>query len=284
MRAEIGIIGGTGIYDPTIFKRAKQIRLSTPFGRPSAPITLGAYEGRKVAFLPRHGIGHVISPSQLNSRANIYALKQLGVTRVIGCAAVGSLRERIRPLDLIVPDQLFDRTKLRASTFFEEGIVVHIGFAEPFCPELRKLLIEAARQLGHRVHSRATYVCIEGPQFSTKAESLFHRRMGFDIIGMTALPEAKLAREAELCYALLASVTDWDVWKGEEVSVEMVRSYMKRNEATIRDVLRSAIPSIPRERGCECRNALRDAIITSRESIPRATRERLGLFLDKYLA
>jgi 5'-methylthioadenosine phosphorylase len=284
MRATIGIIGGTGIYDPTMFQKPHTVSLSTPFGRPSAPITVGLVGGKSVAFLPRHGIGHTISPSELNSRANLFALKKLGVERVIACSAVGSLKETIKPLDLVVPDQIFDRTKARPSTFFGGGAVVHISFAEPFCPELSALLTKVGGELGHRVHPRGTYVCIEGPQFSTRAESAVHRQLGFDIIGMTALPEAKLAREAEMCYAMLAAVTDWDVWKPRaKVDVRTVISHMKRNEATIRAVLKAVIPQIPSQRACACGRALEGAIMTVGERIPARVRRKLALLIGKYL-
>jgi 5'-methylthioadenosine phosphorylase len=283
MRAEIGIIGGTGIYDPSVFEKPRQVKVKTPFGNPSAPITIGIIAGKQVAFLARHGIPPTISPTELNSKANIFALKKLGVTRIIACAAVGSLKEKIKPLDVVVPDQLFDRTKFRSSTFFEEGIVAHISFAEPFCPELSGVLVKVARELGYRVHPKATYVCIEGPQFSTRAESSFHRRLGFDVIGMTASPEAKLAREAELCYAVLATVTDWDVWRGEEVDMQTVLTYAKKNEATVKRILKEVIPRIPSTRSCKCVNALEGAIVTPFDEVPRSTRTKLALLIGKYL-
>ncbi|RJS73426.1 MAG: S-methyl-5'-thioadenosine phosphorylase, partial [Candidatus Syntrophoarchaeum sp. WYZ-LMO15] len=217
-KAEIGIIGGSGIYDQSIFENVREIVVDTPFGKPSDRIVLGEFEGRRVAFLARHGKGHRIAPGEIPARANIYAMKSLGVTHIISPSAVGSLKEEIKPLDVVIPDQIFDRTKARPSTFFEGGIVCHISFTDPFCESLSKLLLEIASNLGKRTH-RGTYVCMEGPQFSTRAESFFYRSCGFDVIGMTALPEAKLAREAEICYATIATVTDYDVWHEEEEDV-----------------------------------------------------------------
>ncbi len=282
MEAEIAIIGGTGIYEESAFENVREVDIDTPFGRPSDKIVVGEFEGRRVAFLPRHGRGHVYSPTNVPYRANIYALKKLGVERIISVCAVGSLKEEIRPLDIVVPDQLYDKTKFRPSTFFED-VVVHIGFAEPFCPELRRVAIEALEELGYRYHPKGTYVCIEGPQFSTKAESAVHRMMGFDIIGMTALPEAKLAREAEICYVTIATVTDYDVWKEEEVDVAMVLENMAKNEEKVRNLLRKLIPKIPKERNCPCKDALRYAITTDPNRIGYEVRRRLGIFLDKYL-
>lgn len=282
MKAEIGIIGGTGVYDSDAFENVREVDVDTPFGKPSSKILLGEFEGRKVAFISRHGKGHIYSPTQVPYRANIYAFKKLGVERIISVAAVGSLKEEIRPLDIVIPDQIFDRTKHRKDTFFED-IVVHVGMADPFCPELRKAAIESVKELGLRCHERGTYVCIEGPQFSTKAESHFYRKMGFDIIGMTALPEAKLAREAEICYVTVAAVTDYDVWKEEPVDVKTVLENMAKNEENIKAILRKLIPKIPEERNCECKEALKFAITTSPDCIGEEVRRKLGIFLDKYL-
>ncbi|WP_290902770.1 S-methyl-5'-thioadenosine phosphorylase [Ferroglobus sp.] len=282
MKAEIGIIGGTGVYDSDAFENVKEVDIDTPFGKPSSKITIGDYEGRKVAFISRHGKGHIFSPTHVPYRANIYAFKKLGVERIISVAAVGSLKEEIKPLDIVIPDQIFDRTKHRKDTFFEE-VVVHVGIADPFCPELRAAAIEAVKELGLRYHDRGTYVCIEGPQFSTKAESKFYRSMGFDIIGMTALPEAKLAREAEICYVTVAAVTDYDVWKEEPVDVKTVLENMAKNEENIKAILRKLIPKIPEERECECKEALKFAITTSPDMISEEVRRKLGIFLDKYL-
>jgi len=282
MEAEIAIIGGTGIYEQSAFENVKEVDIDTPFGKPSDKILVGEFEGRKVAFLPRHGRGHVYSPTHVPYRANIYALKKLGVERIISVCAVGSLKEEIKPLDIVIPDQLYDKTKFRPSTFFED-VVVHVGFAEPFCPELRKITIEVLESLGYSYHPKGTYVCIEGPQFSTKAESYVHRQLGFDIIGMTALPEAKLAREAEICYVTIATVTDYDVWKEEEVDVAMVLENMAKNEEKVRNILRKLIPAIPKDRNCPCKDALKYAITTHPDRISYEARRKLGIFLDKYL-
>ncbi len=282
MEAEIAIIGGTGVYEQSAFENVKEVDIDTPFGKPSDKILVGEFEGRKVAFLPRHGRGHIYSPTHVPYRANIYALKKLGVERIISVCAVGSLKEEIKPLDIVIPDQLYDKTKFRPSTFFED-VVVHVGFAEPFCPELRRVTIDVIESLGYSYHPRGTYVCIEGPQFSTKAESAVHRQLGFDIIGMTALPEAKLAREAEICYVTIATVTDYDVWKEEEVDVAMVLENMAKNEEKVRNILRKLIPAIPKERNCPCKDALKFAITTQPDRISYEVRRKLGIFLDKYL-
>ncbi len=282
MNAEIAIIGGTGIYEQSAFENVREVDIDTPFGKPSDKILIGEFEGRKVAFLPRHGRGHVYSPTNVPYRANIYALKKLGVERIISVCAVGSLKEEIKPLDIVIPDQLYDKTKFRPNTFFED-VVVHVGFAEPFCPELRKVTIEVLEELGYSYHPKGTYVCIEGPQFSTKAESAVHRALGFDIIGMTALPEAKLAREAEICYVTIATVTDYDVWKEQEVDVAMVLENMAKSEEKVRNILRKLIPKIPEERNCPCKDALKFAITTAKERISYETMRKLGIFLEKYV-
>ncbi len=282
MRAEIGIIGGTGIYDSDAFENIREISVDTPFGKPSDNIIIGDFAGKSVAFLPRHGRGHVYSPSKVPYRANIYALKKLGVERIISVAAVGSLKEEIRPLDIVIPDQIFDRTKHREDTFFED-IVIHVGMAEPFCNEMREITARVLEGLNLRYHDRGVYVCIEGPQFSTKAESNVYRKLGFDIIGMTALPEAKLAREAEICYITIATVTDYDVWKDVEVDVKTVLENAAKNEENVKRVLKELIPIIPEERGCECGDALKFAITTARDKIGEDVREKLGIFLNKYL-
>jgi len=282
MRAEIGIIGGTGIYDSDVFENIREISVDTPFGKPSDNIIIGDFVGRSVAFLPRHGRGHVYSPSKVPYRANIYALKKLGVERIISVAAVGSLKEEIRPLDIVIPDQIFDRTKHREDTFFED-VVVHVGMAEPFCNEMREITARVLEGLNLRYHDQGVYVCIEGPQFSTKAESNVYRKLGFDIIGMTALPEAKLAREAEICYITIATVTDYDVWKDVEVDVKTVLENAAKNEENVRRVLRELIPIIPEKRECECGNALKFAITTAKDKIGEDVKEKLGIFLNKYL-
>ncbi len=283
--ANIGVIGGTAIYEMEGLTDIEEVRVETPFGDPSDAITLGTIGGRRVAFLPRHGRGHRIMPSELPARANIYALKSLGVERIISFSACGSMRERIAPLDVVIPDQLFDRTKARPSTFFGDGLVAHISFADPFCPHLSELLFEAAVTAGARVHRGGTYVVIEGPQFSTKAESRIYRSWGVDVIGMTALPEAKLAREAEICYATVALVTDYDVWHEAEgeVTVEMILGYLMQNVATAKGILSAVLPNIPDERDCPCATALKDVIVTRPELVPTEVKESLALLLGKYL-
>ncbi len=284
--ARIAVIGGTGLYKMEGVTDIEEVNLETPFGPPSDAIVLGRLAGESVAFLPRHGRGHRHSPSEVPSRANIYALKSLGVERIISVSACGSLREEIAPLDVVIPNQLFDRTKgIRPATFFGEGIVAHIGFADPFCPDLSAVLYETARDQGVRVHRGGTFVVIEGPQFSTRGESEVYRQWGMDIIGMTALPEAKLAREAEICYATLAMVTDYDVWKVSEepVTVEVVVRNLHQNVQTAQAIIRGAIRCIARERTCPCPHALENAIITDPAAIPSVRREQLALLIGKYL-
>lgn len=282
--AALGFIGGSGLYDIEGLTDRQEVKVSTPFGDPSDTIVTGNLEGVRVAFLPRHGRGHRISPTEIPVRANIYALKLLGVERILSVSAVGSLKEELRPLDLVIPDQIIDRTRSRVSTFFGDGLVAHVGFADPFCPDLRGDALDAARSLT-TVHDGGTYVVIEGPQFSTRAESALYRSWGAGVIGMTALPEAKLAREAEICYATLAFVTDYDVWREaeEDVSVEMVVANLMKNVETARAIIRNIAARVSAERKCGCGTALETAIITSRDLIPRETRERLGLLVDKYL-
>lgn len=283
-KVKIGVIGGSGIYDIEGITETRKQKISTPFGDPSDTIVIGNLEGIPVAFLPRHGRGHFIMPSELNSRANIYALKSLGVEQIISISACGSLKEELKPRDIVIPDQLFDRTRQRPYTFFGEGIVAHIGFANPYCPELSQTLYQAAKDLRFSVHLSGTYVCIEGPQFSTKAESKVFRSLGFSIIGMTNLPEAKLAREAEICYATLGLVTDYDVWKeGEEVSVERVVGNLLANIENVKKLVKAAIPRLERERKCECASALAYAIQTHKWAINRRTAKKLDLLIGKYL-
>ena len=283
--AELAIIGGSGLYDMDGLADVREVRPRTPFGQPSDAIVLGTLEGRRLAFLPRHGRGHRITPSELPSRANIYALKLLGVERIVSVSAVGSLKEEIRPQDMVVPDQLIDRTRGRLSTFFGEGIVAHIAFADPFCPVLSEALWRAAEAAGARVHRGGTCVVMEGPAFSTRAESNLYRSWGASIIGMTALPEAKLAREAEICYSTLACVTDYDTWHPEHdsVTVEMVVSNLLKNVEVSKAVLRALVPAIPAERHCPCATALKDAIITARDAIPERTKKRLEPIIRKYV-
>ena len=282
----IGIVGGSGLYAMEGLTNAQSVDVETPFGKPSDSIIVGELWGTPVAFLPRHGRGHRISPTDLPVRANIYALKTLGVERLISVSAVGSLREELRPLDMVVPDQLIDRTYRRVSTFFENGIVGHIAFAHPFCSRLSGLLYDATVAAGVTTHMGGTCIVMEGPAFSTVAESNMYRSWGADIIGMTALPEAKLAREAEMCYATLACVTDYDVWHSteEQVTVELVVANLLKNVAASQEALRLLLPTIPTERPCDCGNALRDALITSRDAIPGKTIEKLQPILGKYIS
>ncbi|WP_292484576.1 S-methyl-5'-thioadenosine phosphorylase [Methanohalobium sp.] len=282
-KADIAIIGGSGIYDLSWFDNVRQVDIDTPFGKPSDEITIGEYGDRTVCFLPRHDAGHRISPTQLNSRANIFALKKLGVKRIISASAVGSLKNEISPLDLVIPDQIYDRTKSRTSTFFEEGIVVHAGFADPFCPELSETITDIARSKGYNVHDSGTYVCIEGPQFSTRAESSVYQSLGFDVIGMTALPEVKLAREAEICYTMIATVTDYDVWKEQDVDIATVVENTRKNVDAVKDIVIDAIEKIPLERDCVCKDALEGSIITNRNMIPYDTKRKLEPLIGKYL-
>jgi 5'-methylthioadenosine phosphorylase len=283
--AQIGIIGGSGLYDMAELSDRDEVTLATPFGDPSGAYVLATLRGRRVAFLPRHGVGHRYQPSELNFRVNIHGFKQLGVEWILSASAVGSLREDYKPTDLVVPDQFFDRTRNRVSTFFGDGLVAHVGFAHPFCRPLSAVMLESARRTGATVHEGGTYVCMEGPQFSTVAESNHYRASGFDIIGMTNLQEAKLAREAEICYTTLALVTDYDCWHPDHdsVTVEMVVATLTRNAKTAQQVLANAVERLPIARDCECARALATAIMTRPEVVPAATRERLDLLVGKYL-
>jgi 5'-methylthioadenosine phosphorylase len=280
----IGVIGGSGLYELEGLTDVRWRRVRTPFGDPSDEYCTGMFEGRPVIFLPRHGRGHRLTPSELNFRANIWGLKSLGAEWVLSISAVGSMKEAIRPLDLVIPSQFYDATRRRVSTFFGEGIVAHVGMADPVCPTLADALEKAGRASGATVHRGGTYICIEGPQFSTKAESRVYRDWGMDVIGMTNMPEAKLAREAELCYATLALVTDYDVWHDshEAVSVESVIQNLLRNVATAKDVLRRVIPAVGAPRTCPCPDLLRNAVITSPAAFPIAARRRLDLLVGKY--
>ena len=283
----IGFIGGSGIYEALPLSDVREREVETPFGEPSAPVTIGTYEGTdtEVAFIPRHGRHHQYSPTDLPYRANIYAFKKLGVERLIASNAVGSLREDLEPRTLVIPDQLFDRTRHRKYTFFGEGMVVHQGVADPFCPDLSATLATAAQEATDaQVAEEGTYVTIEGPQFSTRAESEFYRDQGFDVIGMTAIPEAKLAREAELCYATVAGVTDWDVWKTDsQVSLEEVLENAAHNESAIQAVVGAAIERLERDRACDCDSALAGTINTEPEHIPAETLESVELLVDDYV-
>lgn len=282
--AKTAFIGGSGLYRMPGLGDAEEVRVTTPFGVPSDTILVGVLEGKKAAFLPRHGRGHTLSPTQIPARANIYALKTLGVERIVSISAVGSLREGVRPLDLMVPDQLIDRTRSRDSTFFTDGIAAHVGFADPFCRALSGVLAGVARRHA-TTHVGGTYVVMEGPQFSTRAESELYRSWGASVIGMTALPEAKLAREAEICYATLALVTDYDCWResDEDVSVELVIANMNKSVAVSQRVLAALMSEIPSGRECACGSALATAIITSPEHITGEIRTRLSAITGKYL-
>jgi 5'-methylthioadenosine phosphorylase len=284
-KTPIGVIGGSGLYGVQELQPIEEVSVATPFGEPSDALLIGRWNDRAVAFLPRHGRGHRLMPSHINARANIFALKTLGVEWLISVSAVGSMREDIVPGEVVIPDQFFDRTVSRPATFFQDGIVAHISFAEPVCAELSGLLYEAARRLGARVHRGGTYLCIEGPQFSTKAESRIYRQWGVDVIGMTNIPEAKLAREAEMSYATLALVTDYDCWHETEaaVSVASIVHILQQNVAVARRIIGETLPQIPVERGSPYRGALKGAIITNPAAIPRSLKESLAPLIGQYL-
>ena len=286
MEIQIGIIGGSGLYDMEALTDREEIIVKTPFGEPSGPYVTGSLRGRRVAFLARHGSGHSILPSELNFRANIFGFKTLGVEWILSASAVGSLQEGYRPLDIVVPDQFIDRTRGRISTFFGRGVVAHVGFARPLCQTLSGLAFEAAKALGVRAHRGGTYVCIEGPQFSTLAESKLYQSWGFDIIGMTNLQEAKLAREAEICYATLALVTDYDCWHPthDEVTVEMIVKNLAQNAVSAQQVISDVVARLPCARPCECATALAASIITRPEAMSASTRQELWPLIGKYLS
>ena len=283
-QAEIGIIGGSGLYSMPGFSETREVRLQTPFGDPSDPYVVGTLAGRKVAFLARHGRGHRISPSELNFRANIYGMKSLGVERIISLSAVGSLKEEHRPQDFVLPDQFFDRTRGRISTFFGEGLVAHVSFAHPICSELAWVVADACASAGVHAKQGGTYLCMEGPAFSTKAESNVFRSWGMDVIGMTNLQEAKLAREAEICYVTVAMVTDYDCWHPDHdaVTVNQIIATLNKNAENACAVVAEAVAKMPVERSCSCGSALAHAIITDRKLVPEATRRKLGPIVDKY--
>ncbi len=284
--AEIGIIGGSGLYSMPGLEDAREVRVKTPFGDPSDALVLGRLEGRRVAFLARHGRGHLWMPSEINYRANLYAMKLLGVERIISVSAVGSLQEDLKPLEFLIPDQFFDRTKGRASTFFGGGIVAHVGFDKPVCKQVGDVLVAACKAANVKTHTGGTYVCMEGPQFSTLAEAHVHRQLRFEVIGMTNVTEAKLAREAELCYATMAMITDYDCWHPEHgsVTVAEIIANLNKNTANAQNVLRAAVRKMPAERDCRCGRALEHAIITDRSKIPAAARRRLDAIVGKYLS
>jgi 5'-methylthioadenosine phosphorylase len=282
---EIGIIGGSGLYDMAELSDREEQRLTTPFGDPSGPYVLGTLRGKRVAFLARHGAGHRLTPSELNFRANIFGFKQLGVTHLLSASAVGSLREEYKPLDLVFPDQFFDRTKGRVSTFFGGGLVAHVAFGHPVCDRLRGLMSDAASAAGASVHRGGTYVCMEGPQFSTLAESKLYRAWGLDVIGMTNLQEAKLAREAEICYATMALVTDYDCWHPDHdsVTVEMIIAVLTQNAVTAQRVIAGTVERLDGERPCGCGQALAMAIITRPDAVPAQLKRDLAPIVGKYL-
>jgi 5'-methylthioadenosine phosphorylase len=284
--ATIGIIGGSGLYSMAGLKDTREIRVKTPFGEPSDAIVVGTLEGKRVAFLARHGRGHRILPSEVNFRANICAMKQLGVERIISVSAVGSLQEDLRPGEFLVADQFVDRTKNRVSTFFGGGLVAHVAFDKPTCPQVSAALSDASEHCAVIVHRRGTYVCIEGPQFSTLAEAHLHRQLRFEVIGMTNVTEAKLAREAELCYATIAMITDYDCWhpEHESVTVTQIIATLNQNAENAQKVLREAVRSMPAERTCKCGAALKHALITDLKLVPRATKKRLASIIGKYLS
>ncbi|HTW46737.1 MAG TPA: S-methyl-5'-thioadenosine phosphorylase [Acidobacteriaceae bacterium] len=284
-QAEIGIIGGSGLYSMPGLSGVLEERVDTPFGNPSDAFVLGELEGRRVAFLARHGRGHRILPSEINFRANIYALKKLGVERIISMSAVGSLKEEHRPGEFVVIDQFIDRTFHRDSTFFGDGIVGHVAFGDPVCATVAGVIAAACTAEGVTAKSGGTYVCMEGPQFSTRAESNLYRSWGADVIGMTNLQEAKLAREAEICYATAAMVTDYDCWHEghDDVTVEQIVAVLNQNAANACKVIKAAVAALPKERTCACQSALQYALLTSRDAIPASTREKLDLLIGKYL-
>ncbi len=284
MTAQIGIIGGSGLYSMPGFEFQQEQVIDTPFGAPSDSYIVGQLSGKKVAFLSRHGRGHRLSPSELNFRANIYGFKSLGVERIISLSAVGSLKEEHKPLDFILPDQFYDRTKGRASTFFGDGLVVHISFADPICPEVSEAVHRACAEVGVHAKKGGTYLCMEGPQFSTKAESNVYRSLGMDVIGMTNLQEAKLAREAEICYATVAMVTDYDCWHPDHdaVTVEQIISNLMKNAENACKVVARAVADMPERRDCRCGCALSHAIITDRKTVPENTLKKLELLVGKY--
>ena len=282
----IGIIGGSGLYGMPGLTDTRELRVKTPFGDPSDAIVIGTLEGRRVAFLARHGRGHRLTPSEINYRANICAMKMLGVERILSVSAVGSLRDDLPPLDFLIPDQFFDRTRLRVATFFGGGVVAHVGFDKPTCTNLSADIAEACDRAGVKAHRAGTYVCMEGPQFSTLAESHTYRQLRFDVIGMTNLTEAKLAREAELCYATIAMITDYDCWhpQHDAVTLDEIIENLSRNTANVQRVLHEVVRELPDARNCKCGSALAHALLTDRAAISRATKKRLAPIIGKYIS
>ncbi|MCD6453325.1 MAG: S-methyl-5'-thioadenosine phosphorylase [Dehalococcoidales bacterium] len=284
-QAKVGVIGGSGLYDIPGLTDIKEVNIDTPFGKPSDSITTGKLGEIRVAFLPRHGKGHHLSPTEVPYRANIYALKSLGVERIISVNAVGSLKAEFKPGDLVIPDQLIDRTRNRTNSFFDSGIVAHILFAQPFCPTLSKLLYQAAQEVGATVHQGATYIVMEGPALSTRAESRLHRQWGGDIVGMTALPEARLAREAEICYAAIAGITDYDCWQenAPPTPIDIIIATLSQNTNQIREIIKLTIARMPDRRDCECATALKTAIVTDPKYIPAELKKQLKPLLGNYI-
>jgi 5'-methylthioadenosine phosphorylase len=285
-QAEIGIIGGSGLYSMNGLTKTREVTVKTPFGKPSDAVVLGMLEGKRVAFLARHGRGHRILPSEINFRANVYAMKLLGVERIISVSAVGSLMEDLQPGEFLVPDQFVDRTKNRVSTFFGEGLVAHVGFDKPTCGQVSGVLADASVHCGVMVHRRGTYVCIEGPQFSTLAEANMHRQLRFEVIGMTNVTEAKLAREAEICYATIAMITDFDCWhpEHESVTASQIIATLVQNAENAQRVLREAVRAMPEERSCKCGAALKHALVTDLKLVPKATKKKLEAIISKYIS
>lgn len=281
----LGVIGGSGLYEMEGMRKVRRVKVRTPFGDPSDSLVVGELEGRTLAFLPRHGRGHRIPPHRINFRANLYALKKLGARWILSISAVGSMKEKIRPGDIVVVDQFYDHTRQRANTFFSDGIVGHIPFADPVCPRLAEIAWKAARRYARRVHRGGTYLCMEGPAFSTRAESRIYRTWGVDVIGMTNMPEAKLAREVELCYATLALATDYDCWREseEDVSIEAILDLLRKNVETSKRIIREAVRMLPGKGDCRCGESLAHALITDRKRIPPSTRKSLSLLIGKYL-
>ena len=281
----IGIIGGSGLYDIEGIENVESVEIDTPFGKPSDRFMVGKLEGRDVVFLPRHGKGHKLLPSELNFRANIYGMKKLGVGYIIAVSAVGSLKEDVKPLDIVIVDQFIDRTKERANTFFGNGVVAHTTFADPICPALASVLYDATKKVTNNVHKGGTYICMEGPLFSTRAESILYRQWGGTVIGMTNLQEAKLAKEAEICYSTLAMATDYDCWheEEEEVTVDMIIANLMKNVENAKNIVKESIKLINTERDCNCMNALSGAIISDKNQIPEETKKKLDLIIGKYI-
>ena len=281
---KVGIIGGSGLYQIDALKDIKETAVSTPFGEPSDNFIIGSLGGVEVAFLARHKRGHTILPTEINYRANIYAMKKLGVEQLVSISAVGSFKKELKPLDIVLPDQFVDRTNQgRKTTFFGEGIVAHVSFSEPVCSDLRKIICDTGKKSGIRMHDRGTYLNMEGPAFSTKAESHLYKSWGMDIIGMTNMPEARLAREAEMCFATIALVTDYDCWYEEEVNIEMVTGNLLKNVDTAKKLIKEVVPQLKHERKCACQNALEYAIVTDKKLIPETTKKKLDIIIGKYL-